>query len=205
MHLGGAEKGRVRLVSEPLLAHFVPVDPDGSLRPTAEEPTTTAARFILIPDRIADLCKAGAYAYLRQLQGSAPSAEDVEAEQRRLMVSWGLRRDEPGYRAQIYPFPNEAYNPKTGAWDFEQLKNCAVRESCPNVSELYSAYDAFKASEFPPFISQKQWGELVQLGKELTLQTLVSQGDFYQTLRALPGLAVLYRRSGRGNGTDGRP
>lgn len=204
MNLGGAEKGRVRLVSEPLLAHFVPVDPDGSLRPTAEDPTTTAARFILIPDRIADLCKAGAYAYLRQLQGGTPSDEDVESEQRRLMVSWGLRRDEPGYRSQIYAFPNDAYNPKTGAWDFEQLKSCVIRESCPNVGILWNAYEVFKQAEFPPYLSQKQWGELVQLGKEQSLQTLALRDDFFQMLRALPGLAVHYRRSDPGNGIAGK-
>jgi len=205
MNLAGAERGKVRLKSEPLTAIIVPTAADGT---PEGDPQEVPARLLWVPPKVETLCRQAALVYLRTLAGGEPAADDVLQEERRLMLSWALRRDDGVHKTQVYPFPDilqEGLRLKPAAKLYDALYDAPIRNTCPNIEELWAAYQAFQQSEFPPFLSDAQWRDLVSAGKSCTLETLALRDDFWPILRALPGLVVGYRRSGGSSGTAGKP
>jgi len=204
MQLAGAERGRVRLRSEPLTAIVVTTAADGT---PEGDPPEVLARLLWVPPKVETICRQAAFIYLRTLSGGEPTAEDAQQETQRLMLSWALRRDDGVYKTQVYPFPDilqDGLRLKPAARIYDALYDAAVRTTCPHADELWAAYQTFAAAEFPPFLTDAQWRDLVTAGKESTLETLALRDDFWQILRALPGLVVGYRRSGGSSGIAGR-
>jgi hypothetical protein len=201
--LAGAElpqnRGRSRPESNPLDAILVTED---------KGVVYVKARFVFIPPRIEDFCTAGAVRYLRSFWGEDADipAGAIHREKAMLMISYGLRReDDPTRSAQVYPWPQNAFNASTGEWNLPALRTAAIRDQCPNVDELWQEYQLFRESEFPPAWKPDQWRALVAAGKSQSLETLLSSHGFLPILRALPGLAAAYRTSSPTTGTAGRP
>lgn len=206
MKLQGAERGKVRLKSDLLTAYVVQLEADGTPKPDAE-PDPLPARFIFIPEEIEDLCESGALLYLRELLKSEPGPDQVEKQKRLLMVSWGLRQD-ANLKQQVYPFPTQALA-EDGGWArdaklrFANLRAAAIRRQCPNAPTLWKQYELFKDAEFPPELTQKDFLELYELGKSLSLATLACASDSWKLPLALPGLVAAYRRFEAGSGGAG--
>jgi hypothetical protein len=205
MKLHGAEFGKVRLKSDLIMAIVVKTAPDGT--PTEDDPEVVPARLIWVPEHIEDLCEAGAILYLQDMLRQDPGDEQVQKQKQLLMLSWALRKDLPGLKEQVYPFPVGAL--EDGTWlrnrdmRFTAMKEAAIRKQCPNAGTLWRMYQAFRDAEFPSVVSEKDFMELYEAGKKQSLQTLACKDDSWKLRLALPGLVAGYQRFERSNGGGG--
>lgn len=201
MNLAGAEKGRVRLISEPVQ---VAVTDEGG-----EEAVLVYGRFRWVPPKVETICRLAADFYLRRLYGRPPAPEDITLEQQRLMMSWSLRKDDGQSKEQIFAFP-DVMDDKLQLQErddllYRAIHDAEIRNRCADVDQLWADYQLFIQTELPPIPTAAQIAELLEDAKKKSLQTLLSERDFWSVLRALRGLAVLVRASGPGNTGGGRP
>lgn len=200
MQLSGAEKGRVQLMSAPIDVAVA----DGSLGASVK-----SARLVWVPPKVEAVCRAAAGFYLGQLYGRAFAREDLEAEQRLLMMSWALREDDGLWKTQVFAFP-ALMDDKNRLVEkdeilYQSLHDAAIRSSCVDPAALWSAYEDFRLAEFPPFPTAEQERELFEEAKKNTMLTLLSKHGWWKLLRALRGMERQLGGYAPLSTTDGRP
>lgn len=201
MNLQGAEKGRVRLISEPIQVAVV--------NEAGDEATMVFGRLRWVPPKVETVCRLAAAFYLGRLGGRAPAESDLIEEQQRLMMSWALRRDDGQAREFIFAFPDildeKVQLHQKDELLFNNLHDAEIRNRCADVDQIWRDYQLFLQTELPPLPTDAQIAELLEDAKKKSLLTLLSERDFWSVLRALRGLADQLRASGTGNTGGGRP
>ncbi len=190
MQLAGAETGRLRLISNPIQVAVV----DG------EEAQLVYGRLRWVPPKVEVVCKLAAEFYLRQLSSGAQlGAEDIEEEQRRLMVSWSLRKDDGSFSEQVFPFPaivdeSSRLLPKDELL-YKALHDADIRQRAVDADQIWRDYETFKLAELPPLPTNEQLEELYEEAKKKSLTTLLLERDYWSVLRALRGMQSRARAS----------
>lgn len=189
MQLHGAERGRVRLVSEPLTV-FRAATNGGD----ADDVEQVIARFRWVPPHVEDICRACAEFYLAKLLQRRPTDEQIEEEKRLLIISWALRLDDGAFKTKVFPFPDEIM--EKGALQkkddllFETLRDAPVRKQCAQRDWLWSDYQTFLQAEFPTIVTQDKWEELLESAQKKSLTDLLSEHGYWPVVRLLRGLAL---------------
>lgn len=201
MDLAGAERGRVRLLSQSLTVFRAKLDEQGE--PADVEQLN--ARFKWVPPHVEDLCKAAAEFYLRRLLERAPTPDQIDEEKQLLMISWALRADDGIYKTQVFPFPAIMDGNGLQKKDdllFGIIREAAVRRQCTQRDLLWEDYRVFKALEFPTVAGD--WEALLADAQKKSLATFVSEQGFWPVARLARGLAVAaLAQSGSMNGGAG--
>lgn len=204
MQMHGAERGRVRLVSNSLNVFRAKLDLQGE----AEDVEQIPARFKWVPPHIEDICRAAAEFYLTRLLQRRPTPDQLDDEQHLLMISWALRIDDGVYKTQVYPFPNNILDgtsfQRKDELLYEILRDANVRKQCTQRDWLWQDYVTFQQAEFPTIVSEEGWEQLLEDAKKKSLVTLYSERGFWPLVRLLRGLDVNQQaRSGVMNGGGG--
>jgi hypothetical protein len=190
MQMHGAERGRVRLVSEPLTIFRAKLDEQGE----AADVEQLVGRFKWVPPRIESICGAAAEFYLTKLLQRKPTLAQVEEEQHLLMISWALRLDDGIYKTQIYPFPNgileDTSFQRKDELLFSTLRDAAVHAQCTQADWLWQDYITFQQNEFPTIVSQEGWEALLADAKKKSLETMYSERGYWPLVRLLRGMDI---------------
>ena len=194
----GAERGKIKGISEPI--EVIKMDPQTG------EGECIAARFVFVPPRIEQMCRSVAIWYMSRVLNGSPTESDIDAEQRLLMLSYSLRRDDAG-REQVFRFPAVLGPGGISFKPSEELllliRDCEIHLQCAQAEDLWVDYLNFKNTQFPTVATQEALGQLLEDAQKKSLSALLSEHGYWKVIRLARGLVGALAASKRGSGGAG--
>ena len=194
----GAERGKIKGISEPI--EVIKMDPQSG------EGECIAARFVFVPPRIEQMCRSVAIWYMSRVLNGSPTESDIDAEQRLLMLSYSLRRDDAG-REQVFRFPAVLGPDGISFKPSEELllliRDCEIHLQCAQAEDLWVDYLNFKNTQFPTVATQEALGQLLEDAQKKSLSALLSEHGYWKVIRLARGLVGALAASKRGSGGAG--
>ena len=194
----GAERGKIKGISEPI--EVIKVDPQ------TNEGECIAARVVFVPPRIEQLCRSIAIWYMSRLLNGNPTESDIEAEQRLLMLSYSLRRDDAG-REQVFRFPAVMGADGVSFKPSEELlllvRDCEIHLQGAQTEDLWVDYLNFKNTQFPTVATNEALGQLLEDAQKKSLAALLLEHGYWKVIRLARGLVGVLAASKRGSGGAG--
>ena len=194
----GAERGKIKGISEPI--EVIKMDPQTG------EGECIAARFVFVPPRIEHMCRSVAIWYMSRVLNGSPTESDIDAEQRLLMLSYSLRRDDAG-REQVFRFPAVLGPDGISFKPSEELllliRDCEIHLQCAQAEDLWVDYLNFKNTQFPTVATQEALGQLLEDAQKKSLSALLSEHGYWKVIRLARGLVGALAASRRGSGGAG--
>lgn len=194
----GAERGKIKGISEPI--EVIKMDPQTG------EGECIAARFVFVPPRIEQMCRSVAIWYMSRVLNGSPTESDIDAEQRLLMLSYSLRRDDAG-REQVFRFPAVLGPDGISFKPSEELllliRDCEIHLQCAQAEDLWVDYLNFKNTQFPTVATQEALGQLLEDAQKKSLSALLSEHGYWKVIRLARGLVGALAASRRGSGGAG--
>jgi len=194
----GAERGKIKGISEPI--EVIKMDPQTG------EGECIAARFVFVPPRIEQMCRSVAIWYMSRVLNGSPTESDIDAEQRLLMLSYSLRRDDAG-REQVFRFPAVLGPDGISFKPSEELllliRDCEIHLQCAQAEDLWVDYLNFKNTQFPTVATQEALGQLLEDAQKKSLSALLSEHGYWKVIRLARGLVGALAASKRGSGGAG--
>ena len=194
----GAERGKIKGISEPI--EVIKMDPQTG------EGECIAARFVFVPPRIEQMCRSVAIWYMSRVLNGSPTESDIDAEQRLLMLSYSLRRDDAG-REQVFRFPAVLGPDGISFKPSEELllliRDCEIHLQCAQAEGLWVDYLNFKNTQFPTVATQEALGQLLEDAQKKSLSALLSEHGYWKVIRLARGLVGALAASKRGSGGAG--
>ncbi len=194
----GADRGKIKGISEPI--EVIKMDPQSG------EGECIAARFVFVPPRIEQMCRSVAIWYMSRVLNGSPTESDIDAEQRLLMLSYSLRRDDAG-REQVFRFPAVLGPDGISFKPSEELllliRDCEIHLQCAQAEDLWVDYLNFKNTQFPTVATQEALGQLLEDAQKKSLSALLSEHGYWKVIRLARGLVGALAASKRGSGGAG--
>ena len=194
----GAERGKIKGISEPI--EVIKMDPQTG------EGECIAARFVFVPPRIEQMCRSVAIWYMSRVLNGSPTESDIDAEQRLLMLSYSLRRDDAG-REQVFRFPAVLGPDGISFKPSEELllliRDCEIHLQCAQAEDLWVDYLNFKNTQFPTVATQEALGQLLEDAQKKSLSALLSEHGYWKVIRLARGVVGALAASRRGSGGAG--
>ena len=194
----GADRGKIKGISEPI--EVIKMDPQTG------EGECIAARFVFVPPRIEQMCRSVAIWYMSRVLNGSPTESDIDAEQRLLMLSYSLRRDDAG-REQVFRFPAVLGPDGISFKPSEELllliRDCEIHLQCAQAEDLWVDYLNFKNTQFPTVATQEALGQLLEDAQKKSLSALLSEHGYWKVIRLARGLVGALAASKRGSGGAG--
>ncbi|MBP9803676.1 MAG: hypothetical protein KBE22_02065 [Candidatus Accumulibacter sp.] len=174
--------------------------------PQTGEGECIAARFVFVPPRIEQMCRSVAIWYMSRVLNGSPTESDIDAEQRLLMLSYSLRRDDAG-REQVFRFPAVLGPDGISFKPSEELllliRDCEIHLQCAQAEDLWVDYLNFKNTQFPTVATQEALGQLLEDAQKKSLSALLSEHGYWKVIRLARGLVGALAASKRGSGGAG--